>query len=118
MNKDKDKDKDRYPILADLFDIKIPTTEDYQKAFDRLTWQQKGNAILFGSLSDQHIVWLRESFYLPKNAMKHRKQNPLINQLFSDINGCAQYTGCKPLGNETLNREKYNQWRKDRVRYK
>lgn len=110
------KEKNRTPVLVDMLSLKVPTTEDYQKAFDKLTRQQKGNAIRFGSLSDQHIVWLKESFYWPKNTLKHRKQNPLIDQLFADINDCAQYTGCKPWGNGELNEKTYNQWRKNRVK--
>ena len=111
------KEKNRTPVLVDMLSLKIPTTEDYQKAFDKLTWQQKGNAIRFGSLSDQHIVELRDMIR-QKRYLKRVRKDKVLSRLFHDLMCCALYTGCKPLGNGDLNEKTYNQWLKNRVSYK
>ena len=76
-----------------------------QRAFDKLSNQQKRNAIKFGSLSDFHIATLRGIL-----DRKISSSNGLMLRVYYDIYKCSEYTGCEPHGGGSPTVEQYEKW--------
>ena len=78
------------------------------KLFDKLTPRQGRNALRFGTLSDQHLGFLRDWM---KDRRKQAYRGSPIWNICQDIIDCAIDSDCEPKsGTFELTSDTYSQW--------
>ena len=95
-------------LVHSLAELEKISEDGLTEALNRLSREQKINALAFGELSDYHIALLRDILEREK-SFRTKAKAVLKRECIRDM--IPSYTGKKPFGSSRISQKEYNDWR-------